>query len=246
MSSAHVSPLGTYRGSSPVLDRRGWNLALAFQEVFTAIVRLRYNRQAVSNAETFRAQMKQALRIADQEARSGGCSAEDVKQVVFAVVAFLDESALGCHNPAFVDWARLPLQAELFGHQLAGEVFFQELQKTLTRNDSRETADLLEVYYLCLLLGFKGRYAAGGDLRSIMAGIQQKILRVRGPFTALSPRGGIPAEAVLLVQSDPWVRRLAIAAVASSLSTLAVFLVFKFLLISGASELSSSAMQFVK
>src|SRR5271166_1895435 len=156
--STHASALGSFRGSSPALDRRGWNLALAFQEVFTAIVRLRYNRQAVSNAETFRAQMKQALRIAEQEARSGGCSADDVKQVIFAVVAFLDESALSCHNPAFADWARLPLQAELFGHQLAGEVFFQELQTTLGRSDSSQGADVLEVYYLCLLLGFKGRY----------------------------------------------------------------------------------------
>ena len=246
MSPDHISPLGSYKGSSPALDRRGWNLAVAFQEVFTAIVRLRYNRQPVSNAETFRAQMKQALRIAEQESRSGGCTAEDVRQVIFAVVAFLDESALSCRNPAFADWARLPLQAELFGHQLAGEVFFQELQKALARSDSSETADLLEVYYLCLLLGFKGRYAAGGDLRSIMAGIQQKILRVRGPSGPLSPRGGIPAEVVRLVQSDPWVRRLAIAAVATSLLTLAVFLIFKFVLTSGASELSVAAMQFVK
>lgn len=244
--SSPGAPLGSYRGSSPALDRRGWNLALAFQEVFTAIVRLRYNRQSVSSAESYRAQMKQALRVAEQEARSGGCSAEDVKRAIFAMVAFLDESALGCRNPAFADWARLPLQAELYGHQLAGEVFFQELQNALTRNDSRETADLLEVYYLCLLLGFKGRYAAGGDLRSIMAGIQEKIRRVRDPFPALSPRGGIPAEAFRLVHSDPWVRRLAIAAVVTPLLALALFLIFKFLLISGASELSASTMQFVK
>ena len=134
--STRASALSSFKGSSPALDRRGWNLALAFQEVFTAIVRLRYNRQAVSNAESFRAQIKQALRVAEQEARSGGYSAEDVKQAVFALVAFLDESALSCRNPAFADWARLPLQAEMFGHQLAGEVFFQELQKTLTRSDS--------------------------------------------------------------------------------------------------------------
>jgi len=244
--STHASALGSFRGSSPALDRRGWNLALTFQEVFTAIVRLRYNRQAVSSAESFRAQIKQALRIAEQEARSGGCSAEDLKQAVFALVAFLDESALGCRNPAFADWARLPLQAEMFGHQLAGEVFFQELQKALNRNDSSETADLLEVYYLCLLLGFKGRYAAGGDLRSIMAGIQEKIRRVRGPSAALSPRGGIPADAVRLVQSDPWIRRLGLACIVICLAALAIFLVTKFLLISGASDLSASAAQFVK
>jgi len=188
MGSTQVTPLGSYRGSSPALDRRGWNLALGFQEVFTAVVRLRYNRQAVMDAEAFRAQMRQGLRVAEQEARSRGCNPEDVKQVIFAVVAFLDESVLSSGNPVFANWPRLPLQAELFGHQLAGEVFFQELQKTLNRNDSNETADLLEVYYLCLLLGFKGRYAAGGDLRSIMMAIQEKIRRIRGSAGPLSPR----------------------------------------------------------
>jgi len=75
---------------------------------------------------------------AEQEARSRGCSAEDVKQVIFAVVAFLDESALGCRNPVFADWPRLPLQAEFYGHQVAGEIFFQELQKAMNRPDSVE------------------------------------------------------------------------------------------------------------
>ena len=246
MSSTHVSPLGSYRGSSPALDRRGWNLALGFQEVFTAIVRLRYNRQAVSDAESFRAQMKHALRVAEQEARSRGCNAEDVKQVIFAVVAFLDESVLGCRNPVFADWPRLPLQAEFYGHQVAGEIFFQELQKAMNRPDSAETADLLEVYYLCLLLGFKGRYAAGGDLRSIMSAVQDKIRRVRGPLGALSPRGAIPADAVRLPQTDPWVRRLAIVTLLTSLLALSLFLIFKFLLVSGASELSAFASPLMK
>src|SRR5580692_8282119 len=239
MSSTHVSPLGSYRGSSPALDRRGWNLALGFQEVFTAIVRLRYNRQAVSDAESFRAQMKQALRVAEQEARSRGCNAEDVKQVIFAVVAFLDESVLGCRNPVFADWPRLPLQAEFYGHQVAGEIFFQELQKAMNRPDSAETADLLEVYYLCLLLGFKGRYAAGGDLRSIMSAVQDKIRRVRGPAGPLSPRGAIPADAVRRTQSDRvsiWLGRSALITVALAV---VLFVVFKMFLMSGVSSLSA-------
>ena len=80
MSSTQVTPLGSYRGSSPALERRGWNLALGFQEIFTAVVRLRYKRQAVLDAEIFRAQMRQALRAAEQEARSRGCSAEHRKR----------------------------------------------------------------------------------------------------------------------------------------------------------------------
>ena len=239
MGSTPITPLGSYRGSTPALDRRGWNLALGFQEVFTAVVRLRYNRQAVQDPEAFRAQVRQGLRIAEQEARSRGCNPEDVRQVIFAVVAFLDESVLSSGNPVFANWPRLPLQAELFGHQLAGEVFFQELQKTLNRSDSYETADLLEVYYLCMLLGFKGRYAAGGDLRSIMAAVHEKIRRIRGPLGPLSPRGAIPADAVRLVQTDRWSRLLGRIALVTAGLVLLSFIAYKFVLMSGASSLSA-------
>jgi type VI secretion system protein ImpK len=225
------------------MDRRGWNLALAFQEVFTIVVRVRYNRQAVTNADSFRAEMKKLLRVAEQEARSRGYSAEDVKQVIFALVAFLDESVLSSRNPAFADWPRLPLQAEMFGHQLAGEIFFQELQKALNRSDSHELSDLLEVYSLCLLLGFKGRYAAGGagDLRSMMMAAREKIRRIRGSSAMLSPRGMIPADAVRLVQSDPWVRKLAIGSVTAVVTSIVLFVLFKLLLVYGAAALSNVA-----
>ena len=241
MGSTQVTPLGSYRGSSPLLDRRGWNLALGFQEIFTAVVRLRYNRQAVMDADTFRAQMRQALRVAEQEARGRGCTAEDVKQVIFAVVAFLDESVLTSRNPVFVNWPRLPLQAELFGHQLAGEIFFQELQKALNRSDSQETADLLEVYYLCMLLGFKGRYAAGGDLRSIMAATQEKIRRIRGPIGALSPRGAIPTDTLRTVQSDRVSRILGRVALITFVTVALLFILFKVVLMAGLSSLSALA-----
>jgi type VI secretion system protein ImpK len=200
----------------------------------------------VQDAEAFRAQMRQGLRVAEHEARSRGCSADDVRQVVFAVVAFLDESVLSSGNPVFANWPRLPLQAELFGHQLAGEVFFQELQKTLTRNESPETADLLEVYSLCLLLGFKGRYAAGGDLRSIMMAIQEKIRRIRGPIGPLSPRGAIPADAVRLSQSDRWSRVLGRVAIAVSIVAVVGFVAYKFVLMSGASSLAALAAEVLR
>jgi type VI secretion system protein ImpK len=231
------TPLASYRGSNSALDTRGWNLALAFQEVFTAIVRLRSNRQQVTNAEAFRGQMKQALQRAEQEARSGGYKAEDVRQVLFAVVAFLDESVLGSRNPVFVDWPRLPLQTELFGHQIAGEVVFQELQKTLGRADSAETCDVLEVYGLCLLLGFRGRYAAAGagDLQSLISAIQEKLRRVRGPSGPLSPRGLLPSDAVRVAHSDPWVRRLGILAISIVALTVIAFVIFKLILNSGLS-----------
>jgi type VI secretion system protein ImpK len=242
MGTPHISPLASYRGSSSAMDRRGWNLALEFQEVLTIVVRVRYNRQAVSDAHSFREEMKKHLRVAEQRARARGYSEEDVKRVIFAVVAFLDESVLSSRNPTFADWPRLPLQAELFGNQLAGEVFFQELQRILNRPDSNEVADLLEVFGLCLLLGFKGRYAAGGsgDLRGVQVAVREKIRRIRGASGALSPRGMIPADAVRLAQSDPWVRRLFIAMIAITAITIVLGIMFKMTLIYGASALSAA------
>lgn len=230
-----VTPLASYRGSTSALDTRGWNLALAFQEVFTAIVRLRGNRQQVINSEAFRGQMKQALQRAEQEARSGGYKPEDVRQVLFAVVAFLDESVLASRNPVFADWPRLPLQTELFGHQIAGEVVFQELQKTLSRADSAEACDVLEVYGLCLLLGFRGRYAAAGagDVQSLVTAIQEKLRRVRGPSGPLSPRGLLPSDAVRVAHSDPWVRRLGILSICMVALAIISFVIFKLVLNSG-------------
>jgi type VI secretion system protein ImpK len=241
MSPAYVTPLATYRAGNPALDRRTWNLALSFQEVFTVIARLRFRRLEVPSADLFRAQIKQALHAAEHDAVSRGYNAEDARRAVFVMVAFLDESVLSSQNPAFGDWPRLPLQAELFGHQIAGEIVFEELQKTLARQDSQDVADLLEVFYLCLLLGFEGRYAAGGrgDLLANMTAIQQKIRRVRGTPSPLFARCALPPDVPRLSQADSLLPRLAKGAVLAVSFALVLFLVFKMLLISGVSGVPS-------
>ena len=48
------------------------------------------------------------------------------------------------------------LQLEYFGEQLAGNKFFDKLKAMLKQID--KTADAVEIYYVCMLLGFKGRY----------------------------------------------------------------------------------------
>ena len=55
------------------------------------------------------------------------------------------------------EWEKNPLQLELFGEQLAGNKFFEKLDSMLKQIET--TQDAVEVYYFCMLLGFKGRYA---------------------------------------------------------------------------------------
>ena len=116
---------------SPELRRRQENLALVFQEVLVAGERLRSGRQTVTDPAIFRQQVIDALKLADQQARSQGYHADDIKLAIFAVVAFVDESVLNLRLPVFEDWPRRPLQEELFGHHVAGEIFFQTLQPAM-------------------------------------------------------------------------------------------------------------------
>ncbi|HWY67387.1 MAG TPA: DotU family type IV/VI secretion system protein [Terriglobales bacterium] len=224
------------------IERRS-NLALSFQEIFTAIVRLRFNRQAVSSADSFREHMRNALRTASQEAVQKGYNVDDVKLAAFAVIAFLDESVLASTNAVFSTWSRLPFQEELFGQHMGGEAFFQYVQQLLARRDSAETADVLEVFHLGLLLGYRGRYGMGssGELHGVMDSIRDKIHRIRGSNAPLSPQWAIPAEAAPPRRSDPWVSRMVMAAVATAAITLVAYAAFLFGLISGASTLHGIA-----
>jgi type VI secretion system protein ImpK len=220
-------------------DRRRDNLALVFQEALTAIVRLRTNRQVVTDAELFRGQMREALKTADQEARKRAYTSEQSRLAIFATVAFLDESILNLQQPVFSQWPRKPLQEELFGVHIAGEIFFNNVQRMLGERDSHDVADVLEVYQLCMLLGFRGRYglAGQGELRNVIDSINEKIARIRGLAPDLSPNWMIPPGAVRVASADPWVKRLMWAAIGCFALLVLLFGVFEISLGSGAGEI---------
>jgi len=215
------------------------NLALTFQEVLTAILRVRVQRQQVQDAESFRAQMRRSLQAAMQEARSLGYQSETVQMAVFATVAFLDESVLNLQSPVFADWARRPLQEELFGGHLAGETFFQNLRKLLRAPDSAEVADAVELHCLCLEMGYRGRYAFAdsGELHELLRQAREKIQRIRGQAFLVPPA---PAPDVRRTRTkDALTRALLITAgVLTGLVVLA-FSGFELALGSGVSNLSA-------
>jgi type VI secretion system protein ImpK len=225
------------------LQRRAENLAFCFQELLTVGERLRANRQAVQDAESFRYQIREALKLADTEARKRGYTGEDIQLAVFASVAFLDESILNLQNPIFADWPRRPMQEEMFGHHVAGEIFFQNLKQLLSRDESQETGDVLEVYYLCMLLGFAGKYSmtGRGDLKAIMDATGDKLRRMRQLPPDLSPIWSLPNETVHSSGADPWVKRLLFASVACILIAVALFAFYKMSLGSGVGRMEAAA-----
>ncbi len=216
--------------------RRG-QLALVLQEAFTAAVRVRADRQVAADAGSFRASVKQMLAVADQEARRLGYTSGDVKSAVYAYIVFLDEAVLNSSQSMFADWPRKPLQEEIFGGHMGGEVFFKNLQELLERQDSDDLADVLEVYQLCLLLGFQGRHSLGGqgELRGLLESVSQKLLRIRGGFRELSPAWAPPKDEKIPTPKDRWLRIIAIVGVSILGLAVVLFLVFTVTLGSGVS-----------
>jgi type VI secretion system protein ImpK len=219
------------------------NLALVFQEILTVIARLRLSRQAV-DAGTFRSSMKAALAAAQADATRKGYTPEGTRLAAFAVVALLDESLENANDPNFADWSRLPLQEELFGDPTSGERFFQCIDRLLAHRDSPEDADVLEVFALCLLLGYRGRYSTSGQegVRPIVTTIAEKVQRVRGPRRPLAPDWTPAQDAVLQPPQDPWVRALILGTLGALFLAVLFFVGFKVALMSGTSGLHSSGL----
>jgi len=106
----------------------------------------------------------------------------------FALASFVDETILTNNFQMKEEWEKNPLQLEYFGEQLAGNKFFDKLLSMIKQIE--QTADAVEIYYYCMLLGFKGKYAVY-EQEKLLATMQQtanalvKVGKIRP--TELSP-----------------------------------------------------------
>jgi type VI secretion system protein ImpK len=218
------------------------NLGLLYQGFFTGIVRIQSGRQPIANADGFRRRMVEALTEVNREAIKRNYAREHTIETDFAIVAFLDEVILSSHDPCRADWAQKPLQDELFGIAVAGELFYARLEKLLTRQDSPELADILEVYYLCLLLGFQGKYIIGGraELHVLMDRVGQRIDRIRGRSPLLSPTGAIPGEVIQEAPADRLANLLLRVGLGAIAASVVLFLIFFLLLHLQSGDVSNS------
>jgi len=239
------------------MQPRTHSLASCYENALTIILRLcSLQQQSAANSQDFRTSIRAALKAAMEQAKSMGYSSEVNQLAFFAVVAFLDESVLKMQNPAFADWAQRPLQEEMFGHNRAGEVFFDHLHTVLVRQDSAETADCLEVYCLCMLLGFRGKFALSasmasltaqsntggangsrpsGEIQALIRQARDKIDRIRGQM-AFMPNIAPPV-VKQTAGVDRWSRGLGITAAALLLLAILMYGGFWIVLNSGMSQL---------
>jgi type VI secretion system protein ImpK len=214
-------------------------LALLYQHILTAIVRMQAGKQSLSDLETFRRRIKGALQQAESEAAQAGYDGDTIREASFAVVALLDETILSPKGPSADEWQRWPLNIELFGQAIAGDVFFDRLLDIERRPDSPQRIDVLEVYLICLLLGFEGRYAPPlrGEAYRIMDRLRRRIETARGSDYRLAPQLEIRTELPVVPPETSGGRRWHSMAAGAVLAALLLFLVYSLHLTARVSDL---------
>ncbi len=99
-------------------------------------------------------------------------------------------------------WERRPLQLVLFGDQLAGENFFSMLESLRAKGAAH--VQVLEVFHMCLLLGFQGKYVIEGleKLNYLTARLGDEIAQMKGKSAGFAPHWARPDAIANRLRSD--------------------------------------------
>lgn len=184
-----VSPTPAMPASEPAYQVRSL-LDLLYDGFFMLF--LLKNGREPGDASEFSARVQQFLGDFERGAKKLNIAAEDVYAAKFAFCAAVDESVLASPFKIRSDWERRPLQLSLFGEQLAGEKFFQYLEECRAQGPARLQS--LEVFHMCLLLGFQGKYMLEGPekLAYLTARIGDEIAHMKGKRAAFAPHWPLP------------------------------------------------------
>jgi type VI secretion system protein ImpK len=144
--------------------------------VFELLLKLQAGLTSPSNE--VRPAIKRLLDELEQRGTTLRYSQNQIQGVKFALAAFADEVMLTAAFPMRDEWEKFPLQLEYFGEHLAGVKFFERLEEMIKNIETE--ADVIEVYYVCMLLGFKGKYKVymEDQLQGLMEATANQLRRV--------------------------------------------------------------------
>lgn len=177
----------------------GKRLVDLFSDLFILGAHLRSARD-YGTPDALRMRLIEMFNAAEREAKRLAIPEEAVQQARYALAAFLDEMILSVPSPHRDAWSARPLQYELFREHVAGVEFFNRLEAL--RRSLPPNQDLLEVFYLCLVLGFEGQYKLQGreKLKDLIDALAREIQPKPGALPLLSPHGKRPDELIEMVK----------------------------------------------
>lgn len=205
MPTSSSSPAPSLLDSGEVASKvslEGLNRRLSSQSLIDImydgfyLVFLLRNHYFSTDPKQFRQKIYNFLDKFESTARKKGFMSEDVHEAKYAYCALIDETIMTSQEPEFETlknaWELNPLQLDLFGSQVAGDEFFDRLDRL--REQGERHLPALEVYHYAMLLGFQGRYRleAPEKIRYLISRLGDEIEHLRGNKNEFSPFWAIP------------------------------------------------------
>jgi type VI secretion system protein ImpK len=155
-----------------------------------------------------RQQAVQEIRSFDDRLREAAASREDALVARYVLCTFVDAAVLNTPWGAQGDWASQSLLVMFHKEVSGGEKFFEILQRL--RADPSRHAALIELLYVCLALGYEGRYRHDPHGPSKLSQLRHdlfELIRLRRPLEGedLSPHWkGVEDRRNPIMRYVPW------------------------------------------
>jgi type VI secretion system protein ImpK len=174
---------------APNIAAPGSPLAVAAAPLLQLLARLRTTAHAPDAGDLY-GRATQALRTFEQQARAAGVPTEQVRPAHFALSAAIDDVVLNTPWGAASGWTRRPLVSVFHPNETGADAFFAMLARL--QAEPAPKLPVIEIFYLCLSLGFMGRYRqaprGAADLDRIRAAANAVIVGPQKTGPELSPR----------------------------------------------------------
>lgn len=222
---------GSARATAPDADLRvlsGLNpLVEAANPLLAAVPRIRTSATHPDPAG-LREHLVRGINEFEAAGRDKGVKPETLLISRYAICTLLDEAVASTPWGGTANWAQASLLVTFHRETWGGEKFFQLLDRLLA--DPLTDPHLLELFYVCLALGFEGRYRVVDNGRAHLDQLRERLFEVvrghRGDFERdLSPRWrGLDVP----VREGRGLLPLWVAAAAAAAVLLAIFIVLRF------------------
>ncbi|MCK4609219.1 MAG: type IVB secretion system protein IcmH/DotU [Gammaproteobacteria bacterium] len=166
--------------------------------IFQLTAELRRGERGAELTEAYAGQIKLAMEELERNAVEEQIEAFSMQKMKYAIAAFIDEAILSSAWPYRKKWMGKPLQLQYFGEHSAGEGFFKQLAEL--RQMGTQHVDILEVYFICLQLGFEGMYRLQGleKLLGLQVDLRSQIEMVYGVITPQLASEAVPEQSIIL------------------------------------------------
>ncbi len=185
-------PAPRLAGEAEALPKVGRSpMVAAAAPLLDLLARIGAAPSAVAKGEELRDRAMRALQVFEADCRAAKVTDEQLRAGHYALCAALDDTALATPWGQASGWAGRSLSSTFHQDVRSGDRFFDLLAGL--QKDPGRYLPALEICYLCLALGLRGRYrldARGtAELDRIREGLYQLLQKVNGGFEReLSPR----------------------------------------------------------